>query len=336
MAREWTRKSIEELARVVYNQMGGGGGESDDLYITPYAYGDAQAYPMKRNGLYDTLYNAGIFSAEPVTSGNDPIFSNSTYDQYRRSRIDTWTWSLVDWDDGYVGRNNFWGFSCIKGGTDYNSQAFPGWVASGVVKDPEYYFQISIIPTNGNSQFFHFIDRNTAINTFVARNISSFTYGHNIAQRSDTLDNPLPAPGPAMTIPIIVQVNDSDYDMTVYTYNKNATLNSLSTGSGDNAVALMNGNNVVGLKSDFPNWDGNKNLMTNSVPYFYLPTNSVFLSYLQNMVSDVVSDVSSYFMFLHIPTGIWGNKTVEQVVDQILDDFNFRNGLNSVTIDSYI
>ena len=98
----------------------------------------------------------------------------------------------------------------------------------------------------------------------------------------------------------------------------------------------MNGNNVVGLKSDFPNWDDNKNLMTNSVPYFYLPTNSVFLSYLQNMVSDVVSDVSSYFMFLHIPTGIWGNKTVEQVVDQILDDFNFRNGLNSVTIDSYI
>lgn len=308
MAREWTRKSIEELARSVYGRMGGGGSST---HIVPYTFGDARA-DIFNNGNW---YKSGVFSGDNIVGVGGIFFDFTRYGRFRTYDTSTLPAPIVEMssraDDIYRG------FSCVKGGTLSDPL-----ISTTVRKylDPEYFFQLSIVLDYYKSSLINYLQNlSGAATTFLGSSLTHFTAGSNLAEYSDGTYL-----GRSITIPIVKYVGT----VKVYTYNKNAVLENLSRGS--NLETFDSDRNVVGIASDYPS-----EYLHTAMPYIWLPTNTVFLSYLQHITSEWSTSSPTGIMFLHIPSNCWGEMTVEEIVNKIFSDFPIVDDSYTVTIDSY-
>jgi hypothetical protein len=315
MAREWTRKSIEELARSVYGRMGNSGG---GIHVVPYTFGLAQGGPLS-SGDWN---KSGVFDGSNVDDPNSAIsFLHTQYGEYYYYNSSTLPVPILQM--GY--RQNDYpynGFSCFKGGevsdlVDYSNV--------GRYVDPECWFQFSIINSNFLSRFRNYLQNlSTAATTFIGHSLAHFTYGTSMAYMSSSLNI-----GIGITIPVVKYGSGTSQTVTVYAYDKNAVLKNLA-GHGNNLEVYDSNNNIVGLQSDME-----LELKTSS-PYIWLPTNSVFLSYLQHITAEWSNTTPSGIMFLEVPSNCWGEMTVEEIVNKIFKDFPMIDDTTTLTIDSYI
>ena len=315
MAREWTRKSIEELARSVYARMGGGG---SDIHVVPYTFGRAQGGPLS-SGDWN---RSGVFDGSNVVDSSRSIsFDDTQYGQYYSYNSSTLPSPILQM--GY--RQNDYpynGFSCFKDGeisdlVDYSQ--------SGRYVNPEYWFQFSIVNSNYRSRFISYLQYlSSAATTFLGHSLAHFTYGQSMTYMSSTLNI-----GIGITIPVVKYGSGTSQTVTVYAYDKNAVLKDLA-GHGYNLEVYDSNNNIVGLQSDM------ESELRTSRPYIWLPTNTVFLSYLQHITADWSNTTPSGIMFLEVPSNCWDEMTVEEIVNKIFDDFPMIDDTTTVTIDSYI
>lgn len=313
MAREWTRKSIEELARSVYGRMGGGGSST---HVVPYTFGRAQGGPLSsgdwnKSGVFD-----GSNTVDPTRSID---FESTQYGQYYYYNSSTLPSPILQM--GY--RQNDYpynGFSCFKDGeisdiVNYNQ--------SGRYVDPEYWFQFSIVDSNYRSRFISYLQYlSPAATTFLGHSLAHFTYGRSIAYMSSGNI------GVGITIPVVKYGSGTSQTVKVYTYNKNAVLENLT--HGYNLEVYDSNNNIVGLLSSM----GSE--LETSKPYIWLPTNTTFLAYLQHITAEWSNTTPSGIMFLEVPSNCWGEMTVEEIVNKIFEDFPMINDTTTLTIDSYI
>ena len=304
MAREWTRKSIEELARSVYGRMGGGG---SGINIVPYTFGDAKA-DIFNNGNW---YKSGIYSGDNIVGVGGIYFDFTRYGRFRTYDTSTLPVPIVEMS-GSGEDNVYTGFSCIKGGQPNFQRPY---------LDPEYFFQLSIVLDYFESPLISYLrNLSSAETTFLATSPTHFTAGSYLAQYSDGTYL-----GRSITIPI-VKYNGA---VKVYAYDKNAVLKNLSRGA--DLKTVDSNNNIVGIVSDYPD-----EYLHTAMPYIWLPTNTVFLPYLQHITSEWSTSSPVELMFLHVPSNCWGEMTVEEIVNKIFSDFPIVDDTYTVTIDSYI
>lgn len=317
MAREWTRKSIEELARSVYGRMGGGGSST---HVVPYTFGLA-----KGGSLSSGNWNkSGVFDGSNVEGSSYPIvFIFTQYCRYRDYYTNTVPVPILQM--GYREMDYpYKGFSCFKGGEisdliDYN--------LGGRYINPEYWFQFSIVDSYYLSRFISYLQNlSTAATTFLGHSLAHYTDGSHIAYMSNSSDI-----GHGITIPIVKYGSGSSQELKVYAYDKNAVLKDLA-GHGNNLEVYDGNNNIVGLQSDM----GTE--LATAKPYIWLPTNSVFLSYLQHITAEWSNTTPTGIMFLDIPSNCWDEMTVEEIVNKIFDEFPIMDETvtPTLTIDSYI
>lgn len=316
MAREWTRKSIEELARSVYARMGGGGSST---HVVPYTFGRAQGGPLS-SGDWN---RSGVFDGSNVVDPAYPItFLDTQYMRYYNYYSNTLPTPILQM--GY--RQNdypYQGYSCFKGG-EIEPRELVSAYYDAIYEDPEYWFMLSAVDTNYVSSLTYYLQNlSTAATTFLGHSMAHFTEGHRLAIMTSSSNI-----GLGITIPVVIYGTGSSRTVKVYAYNKNAVLKELSRGY--NLEVYDSNNNIVGLYTDHAG-----SVLYASNPYIWLPTDTTFLPYLQHITADWSNTTPRGIAFLEVPSNCWGEMTVEEIVNKIFEDFPIL-ATGNVTIDSYI
>lgn len=345
MAREWTRKSIEELARSVYGRMGGG----SDVHILPYVFGDAKGSAIhdSRGTIYRTGWHLwGIYSGEHI-DGNADWFEYTLYYKYRECETNTIPVpTIIDSDDGLV-NVKFDGYTYIKGGAqrlalNIGSIVTPTTVNPPYYYDPEYVSHLTIIQPGNSPRLLLklYNDMTNPHPTFLATSLREFTYGKEIAVFSSGGGDDLVVIVP---MEIIRRANVADSHVKCYLYDKDANIDDMVNLS--NQAIVDSNNNVLAYGTvSHPMLAGMKHLYT-TLPVLYLPTTTPLLPYAKHIYDDLnntpmeYGHVSMYLSF-YVDQFTGKNMTVEDVVKKIVEEC----GMNTIgegdpmniVIDSYI
>lgn len=346
MAREWTRKSIEELARSVYGRMGGGG---SDVHILPYVFGDAKGTAIhdSQGRIYRTGWHLwGVYSGEHI-DGNADWFQYTLYDQYRECETNTIPVPTII--DDYYGLVNvkFDGYTYVKGGTqrlalNIGSIVTPTTVNPPYYYDPEYVSHLTIIEPGNSTRLLLklYNDMTNPHPTFLATSLREFTYGKEIAVFNSGAGDDLVVIVP---MEIIRRAVVADSHVKCYLYNKDANIDDMVNLS--NQAIVDSNNNVLAYGTvSQPMLAGMKHLYT-TLPVLYLPTTTPTLPYAKHIYDDLnntpmeYGHVSMYLSF-YVSQFTGKNMTVEDVVKKIVEEC----GMNTIgegdpmniVIDSYI